>query len=99
MAQPSPGSSPSIATDDTTRTRAGSRWLVGIARYRILDLHRRRSGKRQLAGESAIVDMDDEQHLGKVWEDQRRQAVLQNAMIELKENSRTDPRTIKSSRC
>ena len=79
---------------DRDKGRLGA-WLVGIARYRILDLHRRRSGKRQLAGESAIVDMDDEQHLSKVWEDQRRQAVLQNAMIELKENSRTDPRTIR----
>ena len=70
-------------------------WLVGIARYRILDLRRRRAGKFQLAGESAIVDLDDKKHLSQVWEDERRRAVLRAAMSELNESSKTDPRTIK----
>jgi RNA polymerase sigma-70 factor (ECF subfamily) len=79
---------------DREKGRLGA-WLVGIARYRILDLRRRRAGKFQLAGESAIVDLDDKKHLSQVWEDERRHSVLRTAMTELNENSRTDPRTIK----
>ena len=79
---------------DREKGRLGA-WLVGIARYRILDLRRRRAGKYQLAGESAIVDLDDDKHLSQVWEDERRHAVLRNAMEQLRETSRTDPKTIK----
>ncbi|MDG2030487.1 MAG: RNA polymerase sigma factor [Phycisphaerales bacterium] len=79
---------------DREKGRLGA-WLVGIARYRILDLRRRSAGKYQLAGESAIMDLDDEKNLSRVWEDERRHAVLRIAMEELQENSRTDPKTIK----
>jgi RNA polymerase sigma factor (sigma-70 family) len=79
---------------DREKGRLGA-WLVGIARYRILDLRRRSAGKYQLAGESAIVDINDEKNLSQVWEDERRHAVLRVAMEELQENSRTDPKTIK----
>ena len=79
---------------DRKKGRLGA-WLVGIARYRILDLRRRSRGKYQLAGESAIVDLDDERNLSRVWEDERRHAVLRQAMDELQSASRTDPRTIK----
>lgn len=79
---------------DRKKGRLGA-WLVGIARYRILDLRRRSRGKYQLAGESAIVDLDDERNLSRIWEDERRHAVLRQAMDELQSASRTDPRTIK----
>ena len=79
---------------DREKGRLGA-WVVGIARYRILDLRRRSAGKYQLAGESAIMDLDDEKNLSRVWEDERRHAVLRIAMEELQENSRTDPKTIK----
>ena len=78
---------------DRTRGRLGA-WLVGIARYRILDLRRKLSGRRQIVDDDAVAVLDDERHLTQVWENERKQAVLQEAMHELRTNSRTDPRTI-----
>ncbi|MEC8559084.1 MAG: sigma-70 family RNA polymerase sigma factor [Planctomycetota bacterium] len=78
---------------DRSRGRLGA-WLVGIARYRILDLRRKRAGSRQVAEPEALASLDDEQHLSRIWDQERRQALLQEAMGELREHSRTDPRTI-----
>ena len=79
---------------DRDRGRLGA-WLVGIARYRVLDHHRKRAGKRQLVGESAIVDLDDQAQLSRIWEEERRRSVLRTAMDELQSNTRTNPKTIK----
>jgi RNA polymerase sigma-70 factor (ECF subfamily) len=79
---------------DRDKGRLGA-WLVGIARYRILDLRRKRAGKAQLVGESGIMDLDDPKKLTQVWENERRLAVLRAAMNELRSASRTDPKTIK----
>lgn len=74
------------------RGRLGA-WLVGIARYRVLDV-RRKDRKRPLRGESAMIDLDDEKGLTEVWEDERRKAILRQAMDRLREGSRTDEKTI-----
>ena len=76
------------------RGRLGA-WLVGIARYRILDL-RRKHGKRALRGESAMIDLDDEKGLTEVWEDERRKTILRQAMDLLRSGSRTDEKTIRA---
>lgn len=76
------------------RGRLGA-WLVGIARYRILDL-RRKHGRRPLRGESAMIDIDDEKGLTEVWEDERRKAVLRQAMDRLRSGSKTDEKTIRA---
>ena len=78
---------------DRSRGRLGA-WLVGIARYRILDLRRKQSGRRQIIDDEAVAALDDERHLTQVWENERKQAVLREAMQELRTASRTDPRTI-----
>lgn len=76
------------------RGRLGA-WLVGIARYRILDLHRKH-GKRALRGESAMVDMDDEMGLTQVWEEERRKTILRQAMDQLRSSGRSDEKTIRA---
>ncbi len=76
------------------RGRLGA-WLVGIARYRVLDL-RRKHGKRALRGESAMIDMDDEMGLTKVWEEERRKAILRQAMDRLRSSGRSDEKTIRA---
>ena len=76
------------------RGRLGA-WLVGIARYRILDL-RRKHGRRPLRGESAMIDLDDEKGMTEVWEEERRKAVLRQAMDRLRSGSRTDEKTIRA---
>ena len=79
---------------DRERGRLGA-WLVGIARYRILDV-RRAQGRRALRGESAMVDMDDEGSLSAAWESERRARIIGLAMERLRASSRTDPRTIEA---
>lgn len=79
---------------DRERGRLGA-WLVGIARYRILDV-RRAQGRRALRGESAMVDMDDEASLSSVWEAERRTRIIGIAMERLRAAGRTDPRTIEA---
>lgn len=79
---------------DRERGRLGA-WLVGIARYRILDVRRAR-GRRALRGESAMVDMDDEASLSRVWDAERRTRIIGIAMERLRSGGRTDPRTIEA---
>ena len=79
---------------DRERGRLGA-WLVGIARYRVLDVHRAH-GRRALRGESAMVDLADEASLAEAWESQRRARILELAMERLRAGGRTDPRTIEA---
>lgn len=79
---------------DRERGRLGA-WLVGIARYRILDV-RRAQGRRALRGESAMVDLDDEASLSSVWEAERRTRIISIAMERLRAAGRTDSRTIEA---
>ena len=53
---------------DRSRGRLGA-WLVGIARYRILDLRRKQAGSRQVAEPEALASLDDEQHLSRIWDE------------------------------
>jgi len=76
------------------RGRLGA-WLVGIARYRVLDV-RRAQGRNPRRGESAMVDMDDEASLEEVWDRQRRLRILELAQERLKESGRSDPKTIEA---
>lgn len=79
---------------DRERGRLGA-WLVGIARYRVLDV-RRAQGRNPRRGESAMVDMDDEASLEGVWDRQRRVRILEIAQERLKASGRSDPRTIEA---
>jgi RNA polymerase sigma factor (sigma-70 family) len=80
---------------DRGRGRLGA-WLVTIARYRLIDLKRRGATARIARGESAIVDLDDERSVSAIYEAERRMAVLRDALDELRERTKTDPKTIRA---
>ncbi len=80
---------------DRDRGRLGA-WLVTIARYRLLDLRRRKVTARVLRGESAMVDLDDEHSVGALYERERRQAILRESLEELRKRTKTDPKTIQA---
>ena len=80
---------------DRTRGRLGA-WLVTIARYRMLDQRRRKGVARIERGESAMINLDDEQSVTAAYETERRHAVLRDALVELRTTSKTDPKTIKA---
>lgn len=80
---------------DRTRGRLGA-WLVTIARYRVLDMRRRAGTAKVERGESAIVDLDDDRSVGAAYEAERRQALLREALEDLRTRSRTDPKTVQA---
>jgi RNA polymerase sigma factor (sigma-70 family) len=80
---------------DRSRGRLRS-WLVAIAQGRAAALRQRLAGRRIERGESAMVDLSDEADVSAVWEQQRRQEILRQAMEELRTTSRTDEKTIRA---
>lgn len=71
-------------------------WLIGIARYRALDVQRGGARKRVVRGESAIVDMSDDDALTQVWEAERRAVMLRQALRELREKTKTNEKTVRA---
>lgn len=80
---------------DRGRGRLGT-WLVTIAKYRLLDMRRKARATKPVQGESAILELDDERSVGDAYEQQRRLAILREALQELRERTKTDPRTIRA---
>ncbi len=82
---------------DRSKGRLGA-WLVGIARYRILDLRRAAANRHVVGGDSVMgnLDLDDANQLQAAWDAEHRQAILREAMRELREGTRTDERTIRA---
>jgi RNA polymerase sigma factor (sigma-70 family) len=77
---------------DRSRGRLSS-WLLAIARNRIMDVHRSRR-RRQARGSSALVDIAVAE-VDPLWEQEHEQLVLERALLELREESRTEPRTLR----
>lgn len=78
---------------DRTRGRLRT-WLIAIARARIADHYRERARRSDWRGDSVIQDLPDEESLSDLWESERRQEVLRQAILELRETSRLTDRTI-----
>ncbi|MCK6482529.1 MAG: sigma-70 family RNA polymerase sigma factor [Phycisphaerae bacterium] len=73
-------------------------WVLGIARHQISELMRRRASRRESRGQSAIIDLSDEDQLNRYWEQECRQAMLCRAMRSMAEEGRIHPRTLEAFR-
>lgn len=75
-------------------------WLIGIARCRLVDQRRAAMRRRELRGESAILDVpapDDEgSDAEKLWEAEERRFIFESAIGELRQNTRFNERTIEA---
>jgi RNA polymerase sigma-70 factor (ECF subfamily) len=71
-----------------------SAWIMGIARHRAVDLQRATGRRKQQRGTSALLDVA-ERELTRIWDTERDQTVFDRALAELRENSRTSPRTMR----
>ncbi len=80
---------------DRERGRLRS-WLIGILKHRVADLARGRARRRELRGESAIVDMPDEARLSELWDAERNRSLLQQAFAELRTTSKLSEITIRA---
>ncbi len=83
---------------DRSRGRLRS-WLFGIARHRILDSRRARAGRREWRGDSLLAELPGGEDAQAVWEEEWRAALLRQAMRELRDGSKIDPRTIRAFEC
>lgn len=80
---------------DRSRGRLRS-WLVSMAHDRSVTLLRRSAVRRVARGESALDERSEVDVLSNAWEEERRRVVLRTAFDELRDESRTDPRTIRA---
>lgn len=62
-------------------------WLIGIAKHRALDVVRADARHRVSRGESAIVELPDDESLTKRWEEERDKAIAAEAMTILRSES------------
>lgn len=80
---------------DRTRGRLSS-WIIGIARNRVVDSARVRQRQRMNRGESALINLPDEQTLTQSWENARRRVIFERALEMLRTDTRMGERTIRA---
>lgn len=80
---------------DRERGRLSS-WMIAIAQNCIRDLRQSRADRHEGRGESAFVDISETNQLENIWEEECRRVFLEHAMRELREETRTDPRTLRA---
>jgi RNA polymerase sigma-70 factor, ECF subfamily len=68
-------------------------WLIGIARCRLADMRRLAGRRRELRGESAFDTLSEDDVAG-AWEAEERQFILEQAIADLRQNTRLTERTI-----
>lgn len=69
-------------------------WIIAMVKARTVDLKRSRAARREVRGESAIVDIPAENELDQIWEAERRQVLLRQALSELRAQTRLNERTL-----
>ncbi|MAT80435.1 MAG: hypothetical protein CMJ29_02160, partial [Phycisphaerae bacterium] len=79
---------------DRERGRLRS-WLLGIARFRVAGIYRKRATSRVSRGESAIVDMPRENEFEEAWDTERRMTILRKALDELKNKTKIADKTVR----
>lgn len=80
---------------DRSRGRL-SAWIIGIARNCIRDWQQAASKRRERRGESAIINLSDDEALTGIWDEECRRVILEHAMRELREGTRLEAKTIRA---
>lgn len=78
---------------DRTKGRLRS-WLIGIAKHCIGDMNANIRRRREIHGLSAIQALPDDARLTQIWETQHLQALIRQALAELRRDTRIANRTI-----
>jgi RNA polymerase sigma-70 factor (ECF subfamily) len=80
---------------DRRRGRLRS-WIIGIVKHRVADLKRAKAASRERRGESAFVEIPDEEQLAAMWDRERHQTLLRQAISELRETTKLTDKTIRA---
>ena len=79
---------------DRSRGRLRS-WLTGIARHCISDIRQQRAADPK-RGLSAVAEVPQESALTAIWDEEWRQEILRQGMIELRGETKTEEPTIRA---
>lgn len=71
-------------------------WLIGIARYRIMEARRSRAREDRHRGASVVESVEDEGVLHEAWEREQRDHLLRLAFERLRTKTRMSETTIKA---
>jgi RNA polymerase sigma-70 factor (ECF subfamily) len=71
-------------------------WIFTIARSRALDLRRKGAGRAGWRGESALGAVPAEDAVDQLWSEEWRRAVVRRAFVELRAESRAEPKTVRA---
>ena len=80
---------------DRDRGRLRS-WLLGIARYRVAGVYRKRATSRINRGESAITDMPRDEEFEEAWDTERRMTILRAALVQLRSTTKIADKTVRA---
>jgi RNA polymerase sigma-70 factor (ECF subfamily) len=71
-------------------------WIVGIVRHRALDVFRSKAARPAAVGDTLLQDVPGDDALGAIWEAERRQSLVRQALAELRDQTRTSETTIRA---
>jgi RNA polymerase sigma factor (sigma-70 family) len=71
-------------------------WILGIARYRMADLRRATTRRRERRGESALGSLPVDHDAELIWEEEQRRVIFEQALRELRETGRFVERTLEA---
>jgi len=80
---------------DRRRGRLRS-WIIGIVKYRVADLRRSQAARGKPHGGSVLVHLPADEELTALWDAQRNQAILEQAIAEVREESKLNERTLRA---
>jgi len=80
---------------DRQRGRLGS-WIIGIVKHRVADHRRGRAARRERRGDSVLLQLPADDELAVLWDSERKQTILEQAIAELRDQSKINEKTIRA---
>ncbi len=80
---------------DRQRGRLRS-WIIAIVKFRVADLQRKRNARCERRGESALVLLSAGDELTALWEAERKRTILEQAISELRGQSKITEKTLRA---
>jgi RNA polymerase sigma factor (sigma-70 family) len=71
-------------------------WVTGIARNCVREIRDRRARQREQRGLSALAELPTDDNLTRIWDEESHRHLLHRALSELRDETRTDPKTIRA---
>lgn len=71
-------------------------WIISIVKFRVADLRRAQAARRELRGDSAIVDLPADDDLNAIWEAERHRVLLWQALADLRSQTKLSDTTLKA---